>query len=628
MFNQYFYWMAGTLYEQLYQGDILLTKEEEKIISTGGNPSTATGSIYVPPNATLNTKQVEVLKKLVTQTKSPNLAKAKTRELASQYDKHSRQLVRDWRKARKTLIDKIENATKYHDTNVRRTYKEWHENYLKDVQNIVRKGLNIQVAKTKLKRPNRFFKRYMKNSCFSHVGITYGRQQLNLNPECLYYSDGTLVPAGTILHELMHTVGFYHEHTRPDRDDYIRINWDAIQKDKEEQFLKWQDSITNGFEYDFRSVMHYILNAFAKNSDVNTMDIIKTNGTAPLYWCSTKQSPTHDNIEWGYCLFGSAETLSTKVLTTSGESCHFPFYYKGKRYDFCTSVDWRSMWCSLNETFDGYWGSCALPYGGAWSSWGEWSACDKTCGGGQRSRIRLCDNPVPINGGPTCPGDGFEHQPCQTVECPISGETFVHIGCFEDVGWPPLFTLLENRSSHLDGEFADRTDKLRKCALAAGSLNYNVVGLRAGGMCLAENLTVETLRDMTPSTACGNEGTGGENAMDVYALDEVLLAPDWSAWQAFTACSKTCGTGTRTRTRQCWDPKDLAFVDPTLCGGSETESESCSTELCPIDGVWGSWSEWSTCTSGIKYRSRLCDNPPPSNGGAQCPGEATNPLLC
>ncbi|XP_074662785.1 coadhesin-like [Tubulanus polymorphus] len=363
-------------------------------------------------------------------------------------------------------------------------------------------------------------------------------------------------------------------------------------------------------------------------TEYNHCIMAETNGTVPLYWCSINQFPTYDNIIWGYCLFGSAETLSTNVLTTNGESCHFPFYYKDKRYDFCTSVDWRSMWCSLNETFDGHWGSCALPYGGAWSSWGAWSTCGTTCGGGQRSRIRLCDNPVPINGGPTCPGDGIEHQPCQTVECPTSGETFVKIGCFEDVGWPSSFALLENKSPYLDDEFATRTDKLRKCALAAGSMNHNAVGLRAGGMCLAETLTVETLRDMTPSTACGNEGTGGENAMDVYALDEVLLVPDWSAWQAFTACSKTCGSGTRTRNRQCWDPKDLAFVDPTLCGGSETESESCSTDLCPINGVWGSWSEWSTCTSGIKYRSRECNNPPPSNGGAQCPGEATDPLLC
>ncbi len=38
--------------------------------------------------------------------------------------------------------------------------------------------------------------------------------------------------AGTIMHELMHRVGFGHEHTRPDRDTYIEVIWDQITQGK------------------------------------------------------------------------------------------------------------------------------------------------------------------------------------------------------------------------------------------------------------------------------------------------------------------------------------------------------------------------------------------------------------
>lgn len=81
-----------------------------------------------------------------------------------------------------------------------------------------------------------------------------------------------------VVHELMHTIGFWHEHTRPDRDEYVRINeWVRINdkyvrniriKDMLRQFDKrhrWEANINAG-EYDYCSIMHYSLYAGAKAS--------------------------------------------------------------------------------------------------------------------------------------------------------------------------------------------------------------------------------------------------------------------------------------------------------------------------------------------------------------------------
>lgn len=57
------------------------------------------------------------------------------------------------------------------------------------------------------------------------VGRQGGMQKLSLVGTCK-------VRKGTIMHELMHCLGFRHEHNRPDRDEYIRIMWQNIELGK------------------------------------------------------------------------------------------------------------------------------------------------------------------------------------------------------------------------------------------------------------------------------------------------------------------------------------------------------------------------------------------------------------
>jgi Astacin (Peptidase family M12A) len=68
---------------------------------------------------------------------------------------------------------------------------------------------------------------------------------------------------GTVMHELMHAAGFYHEQGRLDRDQFVKIKQENIQDDKINQFQMEVGSAQSN--YDYCSIMHYSSMAFSKN---------------------------------------------------------------------------------------------------------------------------------------------------------------------------------------------------------------------------------------------------------------------------------------------------------------------------------------------------------------------------
>ena len=56
---------------------------------------------------------------------------------------------------------------------------------------------------------------------------------------------------------------------------------------------------------------------------------------------------------------------------------------------------------------------------GSWSQWRAWSTCGVTCGEGNQTRQRFCDNPTPVHDGSDCNGNSEETQTCNTsILCP------------------------------------------------------------------------------------------------------------------------------------------------------------------------------------------------------------------
>ncbi|KAF4108583.1 zinc metalloproteinase nas-13-like [Onychostoma macrolepis] len=91
--------------------------------------------------------------------------------------------------------------------------------------------------------------------CASYVGCIGGEQPLLVGPKC---------KPGNICHEILHSLGFQHEHSRNDRGDHVTILNENIASGKEDNFLKRRGK-TLGLKYDLDSIMHYGTNYFSRN---------------------------------------------------------------------------------------------------------------------------------------------------------------------------------------------------------------------------------------------------------------------------------------------------------------------------------------------------------------------------
>nr|CAH0101541.1 unnamed protein product [Daphnia galeata] len=145
--------------------------------------------------------------------------------------------------------------------------------YTQDQRNIIATAMNEYHTKTCIRLVPRttetnYIRIYKSGSgCWSYLGmLNRGMQELSLDDGCMVN--------GIVIHELMHAAGFWHEHMRPDRDTYVKINLANVLQQYRSQFdlLPTTQVTTLGLSYDYGSVMHYPKTAFAidRNIDVIT----------------------------------------------------------------------------------------------------------------------------------------------------------------------------------------------------------------------------------------------------------------------------------------------------------------------------------------------------------------------
>ncbi|CAP34105.2 Protein CBR-NAS-39 [Caenorhabditis briggsae] len=105
-----------------------------------------------------------------------------------------------------------------------------------------------------------------KCGCCSYVGRRgEGPQAISIGKNCDKF--------GIVVHELGHVVGFWHEHTRPDRDMYVDIFYKSIQTGQDYNFEKSKPDEVDSLDepYDFSSIMHYARDTFSRGAFYDTI---------------------------------------------------------------------------------------------------------------------------------------------------------------------------------------------------------------------------------------------------------------------------------------------------------------------------------------------------------------------
>ncbi|XP_063408513.1 SCO-spondin-like [Mytilus trossulus] len=280
------------------------------------------------------------------------------------------------------------------------------------------------------------------------------------------------------------------------------------------------------------------------------------------------------------------------------------------------------------------------PVNGDWINWSEWSDCPVTCSGEDLIRSRSCTNPSPENNGKQCEGSNSDVMSCYTAKCPVNGQWSTWnswTNCPETCNDEYLNRTrsCSNPAPENDGTDCHGNDTefmschTAKCPVNGGWTDWSVWS-DCPETCGDEDLT-RSRSCTNPSPENNGKSCEGSNSdtMSCYTA-KCPVDGNWTNWTPWTECPETCKDENLNRTRICSNP--IPENNGNECMGNDTDFMSCQAAKCPVNGEWSSWSSWTDCPDScdgeILSRERNCTNPVPTNGGRYCIGNETDTASC
>ncbi|XP_048583508.1 protocadherin Fat 4 isoform X2 [Nematostella vectensis] len=263
------------------------------------------------------------------------------------------------------------------------------------------------------------------------------------------------------------------------------------------------------------------------------------------------------------CAFGWSQWSPCVGCGKSTQS-RFPIVYRQP------SCGGRS--CPARESRNCDTGVCC-PVNCVVNGWGAWGGCNAQC---EQNGVRTRSRSIRTN--PTCGGTGC---PSLTQTTPCRGPC-----CRRDC-------------------IVSSWAAWSKCSAPTGQ-------------CGANSGSKSRVRTVTRQPSCGGSACPGlTESASCTPVPITCIVSGWSSWGACAADNGRCGAGTQTRTRQITRQPYCSSPCPAL-SGKRSCTHSCCPVSCQVSG-WGAWGACSTtCGTGTKVRTRSVTTQASCNGAA-CP---------